>query len=109
MRAFYTASSLFALVDLPMALVFVAIVMALATPAVGLVLLGFAVVALLVGLSSQRRVARQAREGAAYANLKTGLLVEAVEGAEKMCIRDRRCAACIRCWCAARCSTPSPA
>ena len=48
---------------------------------VGLVLLGFAVVALLVGLSSQRRVARQAREGAAYANLKTGLLVEAVEGA----------------------------
>ena len=45
-------------------------------------LLGFAVVALLVGLSSQRRVARQAREGAAYANLKTGLLVEAVEGAE---------------------------
>ncbi|WP_232625881.1 ATP-binding cassette domain-containing protein [Achromobacter deleyi] len=81
-RAFYTASSLFALVDLPMALVFVAIVMALATSAVGLVLLGFAVVALLVGLSSQRRVARQAREGAAYANLKTGLLVEAVEGAE---------------------------
>lgn len=81
-RAFYTASSLFALVDLPMALVFVMIVMALATPAVGLVLLGFALIALLVGLASQRRIARQAKEGAAYANLKTGLLVEAVEGAE---------------------------
>ena len=81
-RAFYTASSLFALVDLPMALVFVAIVMALATPAVGLVLLGFALVALFIGLASQRRIARQAKEGAAYANLKTGLLVEAVEGAE---------------------------
>lgn len=81
-RAFYTASSLFALVDLPMALVFIAIVMALATPLVGLVLLVFALAALIIGLSSQRRVARQAKEGAGYANLKTGLLVEAVEGAE---------------------------
>lgn len=81
-RAFYTASSLFALVDLPMAVVFVLIVMALATPAVGLVLLAFALVALGIGLASQRRIALQAKEGAAYANLKTGLLVEAVEGAE---------------------------
>lgn len=81
-RGFYTASSLFALVDLPMALVFIMIVMALATPAVGLVLLGFALAALLIGLSAQRRIERQAREGAAYANFKTGLLVEAVEGAE---------------------------
>lgn len=81
-RAFYTASSLFALVDLPMALVFIAIVMALATPLIGAVLLAFALAALFIGLSTQRRVARQARDGAAYANVKTGLLVEAVEGAE---------------------------
>lgn len=81
-RAFYTASSLFALVDLPMAIVFILIVMALATPVVGLVLLAFALIALCIGLVSQRRIERQAKEGAAYANLKTGLLVEAVEGAE---------------------------
>lgn len=81
-RAFYTASSLFALIDMPMALVFIVLVMYFATPAVGMVMLAFAVVALVVGLSAQRKVSKQAKESASLTNVKTGLLVEAVEGAE---------------------------
>lgn len=81
-RGFYTASSLFALIDIPMALLFLVVVMMLATPVVALVLLVFAIIALVIGISARRKVARQAKEGAAYSNLKTGLLVEAVEGAE---------------------------
>lgn len=81
-RSFYTASSLFALIDLPLALLFLVVVTLLATPLVGAVLFAFAVVALLIGVSAKRQVARQAKDGAAYANLKTGLLVEAVEGVE---------------------------
>ncbi|MFJ2715157.1 ATP-binding cassette domain-containing protein [Pseudomonas sp. NPDC087346] len=81
-RSFYTASSLFALIELPMAMLFLGIIMMLATPVVALVMLGFALVALVIGVSARRHVARQAKEGAAYSNMKTGLLVEAVEGAE---------------------------
>lgn len=81
-RGFYTASSLFALIDLPMAVLFLGVVMLLATPLVALVLLLFAVVALVIGISARKQVARHARSGAAYSNLKTGLLVEAIEGAE---------------------------
>lgn len=81
-RSFYTASSLFTLIDVPMALIFLGVVTLLATPLVGGVLLGFAILALVVGVSARKQVARQAREGAAFSNMKTGLLVEAVEGVE---------------------------
>ncbi len=81
-RSFYTASTLFALIDLPMAALFLAVVMMLATPLVALLLLSFGVLALVIGLSIRTRVTRLAREGASWSNMKTGLLVEAVEGAE---------------------------
>ena len=81
-RSFYTASTLFALIDLPLAAVFVVIVMFLATPEVALLLVGFGIVAALLGLVTRRAVMRLAKEGAAFSNMKTGLLVEAVEGVE---------------------------
>lgn len=81
-RGFYTASTLFTLIDLPLAVVFLAIIMAIASPWLALVPLVFAVLALVLGVSIRRQIMWQAREGAAMSNMKTGLLVEAVEGIE---------------------------
>ena len=81
-RGFYTASTLFTLIDLPLALVFAVVIMLVASPWVAAVPLVFGVIALLLGLSLRKKIMAQAREGAALSNMKTGLLVEAVEGIE---------------------------
>ena len=81
-RGFYTASTLFTLIDLPMALIFIVVVASISTPLVAGVPLVFAAAAIALGFSIRRRIMRQAKEGAALSNLKTGLLVEAVEGIE---------------------------
>jgi ATP-binding cassette subfamily C protein LapB len=81
-RGFYTASTLFTLIDLPMALLFAVVIMLVASPWVAAVPLAFSVIALLMGLSIRKKIMAQAREGAALSNMKTGLLVEAVEGIE---------------------------
>ena len=81
-RSFYTASTLFTLIDLPLAMVFLLIIMAIASPWLALVPWVFAVIALLLGVSIRKQIMLQAREGAAMSNMKTGLLVEAVEGIE---------------------------
>lgn len=81
-RGFYTASTLFTLIDLPLALLFVVVIMLVASPWVAVVPLVFGVVALMIGFSIRRKIMAQAKEGAALSNLKTGLLVEAVEGIE---------------------------
>jgi ATP-binding cassette subfamily C protein LapB len=81
-RGFYTASTLFTLIDLPLSLVFVVVLMFVASPWVALVPLVFGGLALFIGFSIRRKIALQAKEGAALSNMKTGLLVEAVEGIE---------------------------
>lgn len=81
-RGFYTASTLFTLIDLPLAVVFIAIIMFVASPWVAAVPLFFGGVALFVGVSIRKKIIIQAKEGAALSNMKTGLLVEAVEGIE---------------------------
>lgn len=81
-RAFYTSSTLFTLIDLPIAALFIVVVVLLATPLIGGVILAFGLVAILVGIANRRKIRKLAKEGAAYANMKTGLLVEAVEGVE---------------------------
>lgn len=81
-RGFYTASTLFTLIDLPLAIVFIVIIMLMASPWVALVPLFFSGIALFLGLSIRKKAMKQARQGAALSNLKTGLLVEAVEGIE---------------------------
>ena len=81
-RSFYTASTLFTLIDLPLAVVFLCVIMAIASPWLALVPLVFALLALVLGVSIRRQIMWQAREGAAMSNMKTGLLVEAVEGIE---------------------------
>lgn len=81
-RGFYTASTLFTLIDLPLALVFIVVIMLVASPWVAVVPLVFGALALWVGFSIRRKIMAQAKTGAALSNMKTGLLVEAVEGIE---------------------------
>ena len=81
-RGFYTATTLFTLIDLPLALLFTVVIALVASPWVALVPVVFAAVAVFIGLSIREKIMAQAKEGAALTNLKTGLLVEAVEGIE---------------------------
>lgn len=81
-RGFYTATTLFTLIDLPLAVIFVIVIAFIASPWVAVVPLIFSAAAVFIGLSIRQKIMAQAKEGAALSNLKTGLLVEAVEGIE---------------------------
>ena len=81
-RGFYTSSTLFALIDLPLAILFLIIIASISSPWVAMVPLVFSLISLIIGFSIRRKVTRLAKDGAALSNLKTGLLVEAVEGIE---------------------------
>lgn len=81
-RSFYTAGTLFTLVDLPMGLLFLIVMAVIASPIVALVPLFMAVLALGTGLIARKKIMALATQGAQLSNMKTGLLVEAVEGAE---------------------------
>lgn len=81
-RNFYTASTLFALVDVPAAVIFLVVIAWIASPWVALVPLVMGAVALGVGLTFRLRVRRLAAESQREVNMKTGMLVETVEGAE---------------------------
>lgn len=81
-RSFYTASTLFTLVDLPLGVFFLVVILMIGSPLVAVVPLFFAALALYVGIRTRKRVDQLAKEGAAISNMKTGLLVEAVEGVE---------------------------
>lgn len=81
-RNFYTTSTLFTMVDMPMGLLFVGLIAIIGHHYVSAVPLVLGVVAVLIGLSARQRMARLAKESIAGSNFKTGLLVEAVEGVE---------------------------
>lgn len=81
-RNFYTTSTLFTMVDMPMGLMFVVLIGVIGHPYVSGVPLVLGVVAVIVGWMARRRMAELAKENIAGSNLKTGLLVEAVEGVE---------------------------
>jgi ATP-binding cassette subfamily C protein LapB len=82
LRNFYTASTLFTLIDLPLALCLLVVVTWIASPWVALVPAVAAGLVFVLGISMRQKTQLYARQGAALANMKTGLLVEAVEGAE---------------------------
>ena len=81
-RGFYTATTLFTLIDVPLAVLFTLIIAIIASPWVALVPLVFGIMSIFIGMSIRKRIMALAKEGAALSNLKTGLLVEAVEGIE---------------------------
>jgi len=81
-RSFFTASTLFGLVDLPMTIIFVSLVAFIGSPLVAVVPVIAAVIAITMGLVARKRIDAIASEGATASYYKTGLLVEAVEGVE---------------------------
>ena len=81
-RSFFTASTLFGLVDLPMTLIFISLIALIGSPYVALVPVIAAVIAISMGLIARKRIDKIAAEGASASYYKTGLLVEAVEGVE---------------------------
>lgn len=81
-RSFYTASTLFTLVDLPMSLLFIVIIGMIGSPWLSAVPVVAAIIGLAMGLSSRKKMDQSAAEGAAASYAKTGILVETVEGME---------------------------
>jgi len=82
-RAMLTSTTLYALADVPFALLFLGVIAAIAGPLVGVPLVVLPL-ALLAGLAFQRAIAREARAMTAGTYRKNGLLVETVEGAESL-------------------------
>lgn len=81
-RSFFTASTLFTLVDLPMSILFIVIIGVIGSPWLSLVPVFAATIGLLMGLNSRRKMDKAAAEGAAASYAKTGILVETLEGIE---------------------------
>lgn len=81
-RGFFTASTLFTLVDLPMSILFIVLIAVIGSPWVALVPIIAAAIGILLGLNARKKINNLASQGAADSYKKTGLLVEAVEGIE---------------------------
>ena len=81
-RALLTASTAYLLVDVPFALLFIVIMGLMGTPILIVVPIVALMLSLIAGFSLKGRITKLATSGAKVGNEKTGLLVEAVEGAE---------------------------
>lgn len=81
-RNFFTASTLFSLVDIPMSIIFITLIAIIGSPLVAIVPVVAAVIAICMGLLARKRIDAIAAEGTQASYQKTGLLVEAVEGVE---------------------------
>lgn len=81
-RAVLSTSTLFLLFDLPLALLFALVIAAVGGPLLALPAVVLFGLTLLTGLLRARRIARLTASNQTGANAKTGLLVEAIEGAE---------------------------
>jgi len=81
-RAFLSSSTFYVLVDAPFGLVFVVLIALIGSPLVALVPLCFLLLSVGIGTVMRNKVEFHAKQATAAANLKTGLLVEAIEGAE---------------------------
>lgn len=82
LRSFYTSSTIFALVDMPLAVIFLVCIAAIGGLSLAVVPLSMLLLLLGVGAYYRFRFQTLSREGLAMTNMKTGLLVETVEGAE---------------------------
>lgn len=80
-RAFLSAVPAQLAIDLPFLLVY-GLIVVLIGGWIGLIPMAFMVVSLVVGLTYRRRVEALTRQANNASNLKTGLLVETIEGAE---------------------------
>lgn len=83
-RNFASSATLFFAVDAPFALLFLAVMLLLAGPALAAVPALFFVLAVAIGLFYRSRIARHASSENTASNKKLGLLVETVESAEHL-------------------------
>ena len=81
-RGFLSSTTLYLLVDVPFAIVFLALIAFIAKPIVALIPVIFIIMSIALGFFIQSRSDEIAAKGASIGNQKTGLLVEAIEGAE---------------------------
>jgi ATP-binding cassette subfamily C protein LapB len=81
-RGFFSASTFYLLVDGPFAIFFIGMIALIGTPMAAVIPLVFLFFAIGFGLIIKDRIDEHAVKGTAAANKKTGLLVEAIEGAE---------------------------
>lgn len=81
-RSFLSTTTFYLLVDVPFGIFFVALIALIGSPIAALVPLGFLFVTVAFGLVMRAKVDAHAAESTAAGNKKTGLLVEAIEGAE---------------------------
>lgn len=81
-RVFMSSAILFVVVDLPFAMVFLAIIAALAGIQIALIPVAFLLLALVMGLFYRHRIDALSKVATATSNRKLGLLVESMENAE---------------------------
>jgi ATP-binding cassette subfamily C protein LapB len=83
-RSFASSATLYTLVDTPFALVFLVIMVAIGGGMVAGVAAVFLLLSLAIGLFARTRIEIHTRQSMAASNRKLGLLVEAVDGAERI-------------------------
>ena len=81
-RAFASSATLYIFIDAPFGLFFLLIIMGIAGPIVALLSLFFFLLSIAIGLSGRRKIEQHTKNTASHNNMKLGLLVESVEGAE---------------------------
>ena len=81
-RAFLSSTTFYALVDAPFGILFVLLIALIGGPLVALVPLAFLILSVAMGIVMRKKIDYHAKQATAATNLKTGLLVEAIEGAE---------------------------
>lgn len=83
-RSFGMSATLYVLVDLPFALLFLSVIFMVGGAQVAAVPLCAFIIALTIGITSRRACEKHTAASQAAANRKLGLLVEAVDGAESI-------------------------
>ena len=81
-RAFLSSTTFYVLVDAPFGVLFVLLIALIGNPWVALVPLFFLALSIAMGIAMRKKIDFHAKQATAAANLKTGLLVEAIEGSE---------------------------
>lgn len=83
-RSFASSATLYMIIDAPFAILFVLVIMGIAGPLVAFVAIAFFILSLALGLIFKRKIENHTMNSAAFSNMKLGLLVETVSGAESI-------------------------
>jgi ATP-binding cassette subfamily C protein LapB len=81
-RSFLSASSFYLLIDAPFGILFIILIWTIGGFFVALVPLAFLLLSTVIGIAMRNQIDLHAKKATAATNLKTGLLVEIIEGAE---------------------------